>query len=438
MKSTQLKKDDIESLEIRDFKSIGPAQRVAFGALTVLAGANSTGKSTLMQPILLLKQTLDSSFDPGPLRLDGPNLNVSSTAQLISKVPGARTDGFEFTFDLAGGGYFRVRFSYNEAQGLDVESTVSQLSGLPAYFLRRGMTKEQLRTEALHIGHVRFPEEIPKVSLVRDRCFLDLEVWWPAGDLAQSFFLSQIVDHTAPIGRLVSRFMHLPGLRGPSERTYQVSGNSTVFAGTFENYTASVIHRWQTSNDKAKLEQLFKHLMDLGLTWKVSAVPIGDTRIELRVGRLTRLVRGGARDLISIADVGVGVSEALPILVALVAAEPGDWIYVEQPETHLHPRAQASLGALFAKAALRGVRVVVETHSSVLLRSIQTLVAKDEIDKNLVKLHWCTRDPKTGATNVQLADLKNDGSFGEWPEDFADVELEVEQEYLDAASARHR
>jgi predicted ATPase len=164
----------------------------------------------------------------------------------------------------------------------------------------------------------------------------------------------------------------------------------------------------------------------------------GETRVEVMVGRLPLRNGGGSDDLVPIADVGFGVSQALPIAVALVAAEPGDWIYVEEPESHLHPRAQARLGTLLAQAALRGVRVVIETHSSILLRSIQTLVAKDVIDKDLVKLHWCTRDPKTGATNVQLAELKNDGSFGEWTEDFADVEMDVERAYLNAASARHR
>ena len=105
----------------------------------------------------------------------------------------------------------------------------------------------------------------------------------------------------------------------------------------------------------------------LGLTWKVEARSVDDTRVELRVGRLsTRPRKGGAKDLVSIADVGFGVSQTLPVVVALLAAGPGQMVFIEQPEIHLHPRAQVAMAALLAKAAQRGVRVVVETHSSLL------------------------------------------------------------------------
>ena len=433
MKPTQLKPDEVESLEIRDFKCIGPAQKVTFGALTVLSGANSTGKSTLMQPILLLKQTLDSTFDPGPLRLRGPNVNISSTAQLLSKVPGARTDGFEFCFKLSGGGHFRIVFSHTSNNGLDVELTERKDAANGVIRLRRGMTADEM--------NVVFPDPLvpsggegPGIELFTNRCFLDLRRM-SNRDVIYYRSLDQSMGLTSPIQQLAGQLMHLPGLRGPRDRNYEAAAVSTAFAGTFDRYAASTILQWQVLEDRQKLDLLHGSLMELGLTWTVRAFPIEETVVELKVGRLPRRGRGGD-DLVSIADVGAGIPQVLPILVALVAAEPGAFIYVEEPEMCLHPRAQRLLGGLFAKAAARGVRVVIETHSPVLLRSIQTLVARNELTKEQVKLHWCTRDSKTGATRVQLADLHDDGSFGEWPEDFADVELQVEQEYLDAASAR--
>ena len=80
--------------------------------------------------------------------------------------------------------------------------------------------------------------------------------------------------------------------------------------------------------------------------------------------------------MVSIADVGFGVSQVLPVLVALIVAEPGRLVYLEQPELHLHPRAQVALAQVLAAAAKRGVRVVAETHSSLLLLAVQTLVAE--------------------------------------------------------------
>ena len=137
----------------------------------------------------------------------------------------------------------------------------------------------------------------------------------------------------------------------------------------------------------------------------------------------------------NIADVGIGVSQVLPILVALIAAQEGQIVYVEQPELHLHPQAQVVMAELLAEAANRGVRVIVETHSSLLLLTVQTLIAKGEIKNTDVALHWFARDAK-GATTVNHVEPDEDGAYGEWPEDFGDVELRAQGDYLDAVGER--
>ena len=128
-----------------------------------------------------------------------------------------------------------------------------------------------------------------------------------------------------------------------------------------------------------RLETLADALHRLGLTGQVGTEKIGDTRIELQVGLPLpddSGGEGGETDMVSIADVGFGVSQVLPVLVALIVADPGQLVYLEQPELHLHPRAQVALAQVLADAAKRGVRVVVETHSSLLLLAVQTLVAE--------------------------------------------------------------
>jgi predicted ATPase len=174
----------------------------------------------------------------------------------------------------------------------------------------------------------------------------------------------------------------------------------------------------------------------LGLTSRIEARRLDDTQVELRVGRLTRPRQGGAHDLVSVADVGFGVSQTLPVVVALRAARPGQLVYIEQPEIHLHPRAQVAMARLLVNAAKRGVRVVAETHSSLLLLGVQTLVAEGVIDPGLVGLNWFLRDDKDGTTRIQTADLDEAGRFGDWPEDFDDVALKAEGDYLSAAENR--
>jgi hypothetical protein len=83
--------EGITKIAISGFKSISNEQSVDIKPLTILCGANSSGKSSIMQPLLLLKQTLESSYDPGPLLLDGPNVRFTSTDQVLSRVTPAGT-----------------------------------------------------------------------------------------------------------------------------------------------------------------------------------------------------------------------------------------------------------------------------------------------------------------------------------------------------------
>lgn len=80
------------------------------------------------------------------------------------------------------------------------------------------------------------------------------------------------------------------------------------------------------------------------------------------------------------------------------------------------------------------MRVIIETHSSLLLLAIRALVAEGKvIDPGDVILHWFSRREKDGQTEVATAELDKAGAFGDWPVDFGDVALELESRYLDAA-----
>ena len=120
------------------------------------------------------------------------------------------------------------------------------------------------------------------------------------------------------------------------------------------------------------------------------------------------------------------------MLVALHSARPEQLVYLEQPEIHLHPKAQIDLAIVLKRAVDRGVRMVVETHSSLLLRAVQTLIARGELKSEDVAMHWFNRSGESGETKITTADLHDDGSFGDWPSDFDDVNLRSESDYLDA------
>jgi hypothetical protein len=431
----------LTSLSVCGFKSLVGTCTIEVRELTVLAGANSSGKSSIMQPFLLLKQTLDAPYDPGPLRLDGDNVRFSSVGQFLPLRTGCGSDGALVISTTIGDDTLSLSFRPGTDHVLDLCEMAYSEPGQHTV-LRPSMDPKQARAtigafaEAFESIFTRTKTKgqfKPEWVVQRSRCFLELllrDVGQPANGIRPPFPVPLADSFEMELRRII----HVPGLRGNPVRVYRTTAVGPDFAGTFENYVASVVYRWQQTKD-TRLQGLGGDLRALGLTWKVQAKPVDDTQVELRVGRLPQAVRGGAADLVSVADVGFGVSQVLPVLVALRVAEPGRLVYIEQPEIHLHPKAQVALAEVLAQAAQRGVRVVVETHSDLLLVSLQRLVAEGRLEPEKVKLHWFQREAD-GSTKVASHDMDEAGAFGDWPVDFGEVAMATEGAYLDAAEAR--
>ena len=426
------KGEGITKIAVKGFKSIAEECSIDIRPLTILAGANSSGKSSIMQPLLMLKQTLEAPYDPGPLLLEGPNVQFTEVSQFLSTLVGEKgTDRFHVgigtsvsnfphlvvtTFRRGPGGIEIVEMTSKGKSGDDSPVFPERLTLYPE------MSPDAIK--ALTDQYMIF--RIASVNGVkRSRCFLRLVSQGNSKPLNLDATVKLINDPESDILETI----HLPGLRGSPERTYKLTSTGLLYPGTFENYAASVIHEWQETADE-RLKMVANALHTLGLTGKVSAKKIGDISIEVQVGRLPHN-NTGKTDMVNIADVGFGVSQVLPVVVALAAAEQGRLVYIEQPELHLHPRAQVALAQVLADAAKRGVRVVAETHSSLLLLGIQTLVAEGDLSPELVKLHWFTRRGD-GVTEVNSTDLDEAGAYGDWPEDFDDVDLKTQSRYLDA------
>ncbi len=431
----------ITALSVTGFKSLFKKQRVDIKPMTILAGANSSGKSSIMQPLLLLKQTLEAPYDPGALLLDGAHVRFASAEQLFSrKTSESSTAMFSVTMDtstssttvafkrdtLCGLSLARMDYVDERNQQIRITRDTSHdeiMRALPSF-----VNAVVVRNEAVW---KKKQGQVPTWTAAPERCFFSFEERLTQPGQAVPFE-GRVVPAQSLIPPILG-IVHVPGLRGNPQRSYGVSAVGERFTGPFEHYVASVVYEWQ-SKDRQELSMLSEALSCLGLARKIEARRTGDTQVEILVNRRPEASKEANHDFVSIADVGFGVSQSLPVIVALLVAKPDQMVYLEQPELHLHPRAQSNLAALLCEAAKRGVRVVVETHSDLLLLGIQTLVAEGFIDPGIVKLHWFERD-KQGFTKVTSADLDEEGAYGDWPEDFGDVSLKADSRYLDAAEA---
>ncbi|MNB96491.1 hypothetical protein D3C75_436920 [compost metagenome] len=420
-------------LSVEGYKSIASKQELRFDGLTILSGANSSGKSSFMQPFLVLKQTIENHYDSGSLVLYGENAKLTDSTQLISKVPGYDKKSFSVSMSDESSNC-TASYKYKRGVGLQVDCVRMINQKIPnGLALKVGMKSEEIES-LLPIDDFKFVKEfyaeknkIASWKAIRDKCFIRAELSFEGKEF---FPLRAGIDPAHPLERFITRLIHVPGLRGNPERTYKIAASDDVYPGSFEKYVASIISDWSKHKKyRAKNQTLKSQLAELGLASNIKASKVDDTSVEIQVSRNKA---GVDSDCVNIADVGFGVSQTLPMLVALIGAKKGQPVYIEQPELHLHPKAQFKLAPIIVHAINRGVRVIIETHSAILIRGIQLAVVKKQLDSKKVSLNWFTQDLETGETNVDQAGLDEQGAFGDWPEDFDDTSLAVEQMYLDA------
>ncbi|MGD0737540.1 MAG: AAA family ATPase [Terracidiphilus sp.] len=436
----------ITRIAVTGFKSLAVKTDLEIRPLTVLAGANSSGKSSFMQPLLLMKQTLESGFlAAGPFLLVGPYVQFTETKQFLSRTGSlnGRQRVFTLEFDFNQGMTVGMAYATNPEAGISVAETWgSNAVKQSEWRLNEKLTAEELNAMLLKLGS--FPQWMTSAGLtessVQDAGFYQ-SIVYSVPDSSEHeglkmkrrelYYMLENLELNAQIGRLI----YVSGIRGGQSRKSlfaEVTGHE-FFPGPFESYAPSLIYSWQQSRNRPKIGELVEALCALQLASGVSQVRLNESELEIRIPR-TR--NSADNDFVNIADVGLAVPTALPVLVALIQAVPGQLVYIEQPELHLHPRAQWRLGQLLANAANRGARLVIETHSSLLLRGILTEVAKDRISNDKVILHWFERDNETGLSTVHSAKPDSAGRVGDWPEDFGDVELGSDNDYLNAVEGK--
>jgi predicted ATPase len=126
-------------------------------------------------------------------------------------------------------------------------------------------------------------------------------------------------------------------------------------------------------------------------------------------------------DWVRPANVGFGLTYCLPIIVAALGSTPGAVFIVENPEAHLHPRAQSEVGKFLVRLAASGVQTIVETHSDHVLNGVRIAVAAEQLlSTDDVAIHFFGASGE-GVTEITLDD---NGGLSVWPPGFFDQAVE--------------
>src|SRR5437870_4350291 len=168
----------VTEISVAGFKSISDEMKIEIRPLTILAGANSSGKSSTMQPLLLLKQTLEATYDPGALLLNGPNVRFTSADQMLSRTgQNKRTKGFYVGMSSDFESILTINFDKHVGEGFKIQQmTFGTIADKKV--IHTGMTNNEI-TSLLPPSLVEAISKINEANIKwvigRRRCFLDIE-----------------------------------------------------------------------------------------------------------------------------------------------------------------------------------------------------------------------------------------------------------------------
>lgn len=385
----------IERLRLHNFKCFAD-QEIRFAPLTLLVGANAAGKSSVVQALLLLRQSQRAVLlEQGQLLLRGDLTNVGTQAEVFRRgrqendltfelTENSVPQRFAFTFDgrptaeylvqgekptAPQGNLFSPEFNYLNAERVGPR-LLYPIGSDERWPFDVGVQGEYI---AAILGRFRDTNIANSVSDTPD----DVQPQ-PAPAL----------DPDAPIDPAA--------VNQPGTTTLEP-------APRFQPLAVEVTH-W--------MQELIP-----GFEFQAEIVPQTDQAI-------IRMRTSPDQEFVRPSNIGFGLIYTLPIIVAALVAPPGSLLIVENPEAHLHPRGQSTIGKFLARVAAAGVQVVVETHSDHVLNGIRVAVKTGawgvRLEPDAVSIQYFMPADAEGPQRVRTPKMYPNGGIRPWPKGFFD------------------
>lgn len=363
----------LSTLEITNFKSHKNTP-LCLGNLTLLCGENGVGKSSVIQALLLLRQTYQKNRLQEGLELNKPLCEIGSATDLFYQYAEENIIGIQFGWQQQ---QLSWKFTFDEnktnATFLEVEDFKGDFAGLKDISLFNNAFQ-----------YLSASRLAPRESYPRD----DYEV-----EKKRQLSIEK------GQGELVAHFLH-----HHSDR---------------ERNIIEVAESLQNKHNKHPdlLSQTTAWEREISKNVNVKVVSYG-TSYAIKYN--FDVEGGDSTNDFSAENVGFGLSYALPVIVALLAAPKDSLILIENPEAHLHPYGQAKLAELMCLAAQAGIQVIVETHSDHILNGTLVASKKGKIDKENIKIWSFDRDEQEHAVKATEVKVLEGGKIDQQPAGFFD------------------
>ncbi len=402
----------ITHIRVKNFKSWKDSGEVKLAPLTGFFGKNSSGKSSLLQMLLLLKQTVEHPNLEAVIFFGDETspINLGNFQELIHKHNLDAKLGLEFKWKINTPIIIEVHLKNSLGYYENTSVTTDSITFTPSIL----WTDDELVVEdnPYRVKHEN-QEAVISGGDYSNKIYGEA---WP---ILQS---SPTLQLSSEFEKLFSDVYYLGPNRTYPQRYYHWNDKDPKDVGLWGDKVIDALlcaHMRRVKISKKGKEstiedRISEWLREMDLAYSFSLEPIGalkDDNYEVRIQK------SATSPAVTLADIGYGLSDLLPMLVLCYYTPEGSILILEQPGVHLHPMAQAQLADLFLEVITeRNLQILVESHSEHLLTRLQRRVAEKQIGQDDVALYFCRNTD--GESTIERLEVTESGDIKNWPEDF--------------------
>ena len=417
---------------------------IELAPITLFFGVNSSGKTAILESLLMLKQTVDSRDPNTHLNFGGGPRDYADLGSYRGLIFGHDESGdlrLNLHWDLKHESveelaiarwvedkddkralYPSVSLSYKASWGFEREIIVKNLE---FKLFEDGSDTDKIELARQQDNQYRL-SHFHRDPMGNSTDYVEFQTKFVSAPdnshvVTDGFFLQAVDNHVSTssmfisvqLGRLLGAVSYLGPLRQYPKRQYLWTGGTpSIIEPDGANSIEMLIS--SARDDSNLVKNVRNRLSSLELVDGFTVKPIDHNQ---RWYEATATI-GGVES--SLADVGFGVSQVLPVVTMLLSAPEGSIILLEQPELHLHPNAQAALADLLLDVAdKRNLQLIVESHSEHIVRRLQRRIAEAEhsyATTEKIRMYYC--EPGDNGSTVNEVELDRFGQISKWPKRF--------------------
>lgn len=409
----------LTKIELENFKCFREKTVFPLGQLTLLTGINGRGKSSLLQSLLLMRQSIEYDNRTNKLILNGNCLNLGRFDEI-------RNTGTSREKPI----YFNYFYDYTIE---NIAATITMQGSINYSFVEdmkddlvATLTEIEIKgnTFLSSINNRRYYHKVFKDNPTILQFFSD----WVDFSSIDYTELSKILKYEPTILQSTATWVNFSAIHyisadriGPQDFYLKSTLPKFPNVGLKGEQTVNLLHRMKDEliNDKLYLGEDAQTLIIQTQEWLNKIFDGAKVEVFGSQTNILELMLNSSlsKDRFRPANIGFGYHCILPIIVSGLIAKEGEILIVENPEAHLHPKAQSELAKFLAKVSNCGIQVLIESHSDHILNALRIAVLDNILSNEELSILYFSQ--KIGESVIQIP-IYSDGKIEEWPDGFFD------------------